>query len=97
MAIKLAIQKAIEGGYKHELIEHWAVSGGYNGGEVEKFLLDPSFWQALGKALNWMEFDHETIYGEKKRLRQWLEEWHRFIDHLAENKDPNEFFKELLT
>jgi hypothetical protein len=26
----------------------------------------------------------------------WKTEWHRFIDHLAEGKDPELFFKELL-
>lgn len=34
---------------------------------------------------------------EKQGDDWWIKPWYRFIEHLAENKDPNSFFKELLT
>lgn len=92
-----AIQKGIEGGYKNELVEHWVVSGGSSGGEVEKFFLDPLFWQALGKALGWEKCPKTGKLNCKQCSKDvWLMEWHGFIDHIAKNKDPDEFFKELL-
>lgn len=34
--------------------------------------------------------------GEKiSRLGEWIHHWHRFIDHLAEGKDAESFFKDL--
>ena len=74
--------------------------------KLSYWLLMSSFWQALGKALGWEEsdgFDLEAIANggvpvsvgaDKDR---WKKEWHRFIDHLAKNKDPNDFFKQLLS
>lgn len=44
MTIQKAIQKAVEGGYN----DGWKVSQ-----LVEAVLLDPSFWQALGKSMGW--------------------------------------------
>ena len=88
--IKLAIQKAIEGGYKntsyHPDFEN----------RLEKlYFLDPLFWQSLGKSLGWGEIIHcdgyDKTYADCTKCN-----WHRFIDHLAENKDPESFFKDLL-
>ena len=71
-------------------------------GQWERFTSDPLFWQSLGKALGW-------DYSEKKdRVYYWMEdidecqyndrwrnEWHRFVDTLAEGKSTEDFFKEL--
>lgn len=39
---------------------------------------------------SWMESDSMgTVY-------KWQYEWHRFIDHLAERKDIDSFFNELI-
>ena len=59
----------------------------------ELILFDPDFWRTLGKALGWTENFKESdgsVYNE------WIIKWHRFIDHLAEGKEEEEFFKELL-
>lgn len=96
--------------------------------EWEKVVLDPLFWQALGKALGWgaemimvdepghpkewCYFTHCPTCGEQvvdeeegcskgcvsdnANVEAWLHHWHRFIDHLAEDKDPESFFTELL-
>lgn len=63
-----AIKKAIEGGYLYkgdkllldENVGHWFVSdgdGGYLIPSEKIFLLDPAFWQALGKSLGWWKID----------------------------------------
>ena len=89
-AIQKAIQKAIETGYNPD----WNTD--------EKHLLDPLFWQALGKALGWGDYapyglESESPAGyDDARLNSWRWHWHRFIDHLASGKDVDEFFKELL-
>lgn len=68
-----------------------AVEGGYKYPDQRKaspvdvcvILLDPLFWQALGQAQEWFE-------------NSWSDEWHNLIDHLAEGKDIDSFFNELL-
>lgn len=64
---------------------------------------DPLFWQALSKA-EWWEgrISHDVfkaeLYGdiEYHDVEPWIYHWHRFIDHLAEGKDIESFFKDLL-
>lgn len=79
MTIQQALQKAKENGY---------IEGPTNGEGVDSWpevaLIDPLFWQSLGKAMGW-----SPMYGE------WKTKWHRFIDHLAEGKDINSFFENL--
>lgn len=102
--MKEAIQKAIEGGYRtylkdnpvglqtHGYVQH------YGGVPVNTIFLDPLFWQALGKSLGWVKGEEYTGENyESSHEGQWKTEWHRFIDHLAEGKDPEEFFKDLLS
>jgi hypothetical protein len=96
-----AIKKAIEGGYKDPRLkrddtirnpERAANNVWYSS---EAFvMLDPLFWQALGKAMGW-ESKVFICPGHKKE-EMWFYHWHRFIDHLAEGKDADSFFKELL-
>lgn len=54
MIPKAVIEKAFEGGWRH--FEHSAGLAAHNVLAVSYWqiiALDPSFWQALGKALNW--------------------------------------------
>jgi hypothetical protein len=105
-----AIKKAIEGGLEIAIIksnpkitkegvdmvvEQMAKSH-------KDFLLNPLFWKALGKACGWFYPDGRSvakyINNDPKRTQKdlWLWHWHRFIDHLAEGKDEESFFNELL-
>lgn len=59
---------------------------------VNDILLDPLFWQALGKAEGWKEDD--LVY--LPRCQTWSWKWHRFIDHIADGKSIDSFFGELL-
>ena len=53
-------------------------------------LLDPAFWQSLGKALGWDEgaLTSPTYKGGW----MWRHQWHRFIDHLADGGTPDSYF-----
>ena len=67
---------------RHNLAEHYC---------KEQMLLDPLFWIALGKAEGWDGSTWTSQYQDG-----WLYHWHRFIDHIAEDKDIDSFFEELL-
>src|SRR3990167_1346466 len=62
---------------------------------------DLSFWQALGNARGWQECvrgcfrRNDDVCGGWHR-KEYLENWHRFIDHLAEGKDAESFFATLV-
>ena len=92
-----AIKRAIEGGYENVTI-------GHNGA-----ILDPFFWQALGKAEGWklghvIEYYQDRVGGIDRKIdslgREELYEWeyhmHRFIDHIIAEKPIDEFFNQLL-
>lgn len=86
--IEQAIREAIEkGGY----VENSGIplSNGDIFRAYEVTVLDPLFWQALGKARGWGDDPKYGVYTE------WRIHWHRFIDHLAEGKPAEDFFKDL--
>lgn len=95
-------------------------SDGWDGGTArhkisnivfETLLLDPLFWQALGKQQGW-NFHCEVCGWEKEKndnhwyCKQcermetfnigWLHHWHSFIDHIANGGDIDDFFNNLL-
>ena len=89
--IKKAIELAEKGGYdlkkalnwpddlwsSHELIELARTI------HLHTILLDPLFYQCLGKQLGW---------GDKDRYN-WMHYAHRGFRHIMTGKDINEFFK----
>jgi hypothetical protein len=61
--------------------------------------LDPSFWQALGKARGWPTFSptgYFDNYEDDLEDFSWKVHWHHFIDHLANGKDAERFFEKLV-
>ncbi len=58
-----------------------------------ELFLDPTFWQALGKARGWSE---ELVKMNGRPMPIWLIQWHEFIDDLADDKDAESFFKSLV-
>ncbi len=76
----------------------------------ESIFLDKNFWKCLGKELRWLDYklgsthtrgnhaddssDTEPCYCDQKT---WQDYWHSFINHLIAEKEPADFFKELLT
>ena len=63
------------------------------------FLLDPEFWKCLGKAMGWKDkivcCDYSVNCQETMVRKEWLYEWHTFIDHLASGGQIETYFKEL--
>lgn len=57
---------------------------------IHKIFSDLKFWQALGKSLGW------KIESLTNMNHEWLLQWQSFILHLAAEKDPEDFFADLL-
>lgn len=104
MKIQEAIEKAIEGGWNYEkrhmtnlfgappieVIAHELSRQGYLGWS----LLDPAFWQSLGKSLGWSEKPLGTGTGPgANHSRGHLYHWHRLIDHLASGGTIETYFE----
>lgn len=110
-----AIKKAIEGG----LIEgkdwkfvrantYWAIWLNGNGNEatisVNNYLLDPTFWQALGLQQGWRDKDTSrnmfwTFQQEGNKitlLDEWENQMQNFIYHITQGRSIDEFFNNLL-
>lgn len=76
---------------------------------IEQVYSDRTFWQALGKACGWELVCRDCENGIDSKYcktgwhdeatwikkTMWKYKWHKFIDHLAEGKDAESFFKEL--
>ena len=66
---------------------------------VEETFLDPTFWQALGRALGWSEacdLAISCVHGKEEchsyRGYYWMYQWHCFIQEIADGKTPEGFF-----
>lgn len=58
---------------------------------IQKILLDPLTWQAVGKTRGWEPYSpHDVTAGEQEYIGEWLEFQHTFIDHLADGKTIDE-------
>ncbi len=90
-----AIKLAIEGGYKRrDRATNRIMSSKTLCQKWQYVVLEKAFWWYLGENLKW-ELKYSDVVGGTK-YPEWLYQWHRFIDHLAEGKDAEEFFTKLL-
>lgn len=64
------IEDAVRGRYEHK----------GDAFPIESLVLDPEWWQAVGRTRGWTWGDGVTEPVEPN----WNHEWHRFIDHLAD-------------
>jgi hypothetical protein len=69
---------------------------------VQETFLDPAFWHALGRALDWEAACDLAItcgHGHEACRRchgsYWMYQWHCFIQHLADGQPPEAFFASL--
>lgn len=60
---------------------------------IEHMLLDPSFWQAVGKTREWGDYEEITDSGIWKNT--WLNMWHQFINHRADEDTYEEALAKL--
>ena len=118
MTIKDALKKATEGGYHihgsdgtetfydgaNSDFSAWTRTD--NGSTfmvaMEETFLDPRFWQALGRTLDWSEVCDLFIicvHGEEEYSRYrgyyWMYQWHCFIQAVADGHTPDTFFAQL--
>lgn len=109
-AIKLAIEK---GGYKKgpywwPVPKTWGILLTGDDGDKEELrmvdiVLDPLFWQALGKALGWeCMANHEldgshSDYSECKGTNIWRFRAHEYFDTKLTGGSEEAFWKELLS
>jgi hypothetical protein len=108
---ELAIQKAVEGGYVSGFM-HDRMKEVDPLGAIEVYLLDPKWWQALGKTEGWGSFyDDEGMpriystqgwYPDTKDFSSgqdemmWQAYQHRLIDAIQQGRSIDEFFGEIL-
>lgn len=96
MTIQEAIEKATEGGYKYP-----SVCENRSCCETEA-ILQPIFWQSLGKAMGWGVSEEEDIVyywmsvdDDERISKKWRNEMHHFIDHIANGETSESFFQQL--
>lgn len=103
-AIKLAIEK---GGYefRNYLNNEDAHLMSLPFKEVESIILDPLFWQSLGKALGWGQkdklftfaySDNSTSIAHSGFRDEWQFHAHQYFDIKMTNGNEEEFWKGLL-
>lgn len=95
MTIQTAIQKAVEGGWdKTRATLDFNEGGGEQIWESD-MILDPLFWQALGKSMGWDGTDCLHNGCKDHPSKEWKVRWHELIDHLAEGKSIEDYFNDL--
>jgi hypothetical protein len=110
MKIQQFIEKAIEGGYREgrtnwQYFDITAEGAVHQEDErtvipVEKILLDPEAWKAVGKVEGWCDSNVGVNgacvdCGFKTHGCQWLENWHSMIDALAEGGSIESYLETL--
>lgn len=97
-ATKKWVEDAIAGGWNTYRDHFINVRGDglpyreFNEYVVAATLLDPLAWQAVGKTRGWVEKTYWTMENEVKiiLLDTWQNQWHTFIQDLADGKTINE-------
>lgn len=96
---KEAIEKAIEGKWQPNYLFDMMPATNYFALLEEDFAriaLDPTFWQALGKALGWRTGMTFADIFDGRELSGWEYHAHRFYDLILQGKDTTDFWKEIL-
>lgn len=70
----------------------------------EEIALDPTFWQALGKALGWSEYAVCNIHGQPCTLNctqafpfEYMYQAHRFYDLILTQQPTDTFWEEIIS
>ena len=118
MTIQEAMNKAVEGGYHidgsdgmetsyigaNDEYSAWTRTDNESSFlvPVEETLLDPRFWQALGRTLGWdkgCDITMNCVHGHEECCSDhgyyWMYQWHRFIQVLAHGNPLEAFFHTL--
>lgn len=112
MIPKLAIEKAISGGWKPRgrddvyLASFVQFGWSFNHKDTVplhafwtldyEIALDPTFWQALAKSLGWGETEIFRWDGERMLTMYWAHQAHLFYDLILRGYSTEAFWQELL-
>lgn len=91
MTIEEAITKAVEGGWIRKDYLVLNIPSLTREFPVECILLDPLFWQALGKAIGW----NTAVLAFEDSEPTWKDHQHRLISHIQSGKSIESFFETL--
>lgn len=97
-AVNLAISKGNYNGehlpFDHDImfLYQWLESGER---PLDAVILDPLFWQALGKALGWYT-GHENISLAEYDNKNWKSKAHEYFELKLTGGDEEKFWKELI-
>ena len=97
MKIKTAIEKAIKGGWGSDVLWGNTINKYISPKNYSTILLDPKFWETLGKSEGWNEEDPEIERICVLEGNCHIKKMHRFIDHLADGKNIETAFDEATT
>ena len=92
MTIEETLKKAIEGGWDEGRSIVGDAWKGLSMKSTHKAFLDPLFWKSLGKAMGWLDVTRVPKGHVCSKCCEWLDNWHRFINHLASGGEIEEFF-----
>jgi hypothetical protein len=118
MMVQEVVDKAVEGGYHiygsdgmdtdyggaNRKFSVWTRKDNESSFMIptEETFLDPRFWQALGRALDWSEecdLAITCVHGDEECQRcrgyYWMYQWHCFIHAIADGHTPEAFFAHL--
>lgn len=87
---KEVIKRAVAGGWQNQSNTPISLVTGHTE-QWERVALDPTFWQALGKALGW-----EKLETNSAEWFEWSENAHRFYDLNLQGQDTTAFWESLL-
>lgn len=91
-----AIKLAIEGGYNDTVLQFGQIHEKDNMGRM--LVLDPLFWQALGKALGKENEDYtDDPFADWKYWEWWKGAAHHYCDFVLTGGDTEKFWSDLLT
>lgn len=93
-----ALETAQKGGYRVFYSEEMSM---YLDAENDRLFTqkeiwsDRRFWVAIGEAKGWETSTQISSNAPERLVGEWLDNWHNFIDHLADEKDSEDFFEEM--
>lgn len=103
MTIQETVETSLKGGFKHPSYNLQRIIDDHRIEDpdiIRDLVLMPDFWQTIGNVLGWGDIcinchNNISFCCEKRYNKNFIYYWHKLIDHFAEGKDIESYFKEL--
>ena len=72
--------------------------GYYYSTDMPHIIIDPLFWQALGKSMGWKyagQYTQEWSNMKVCSFDEWVYKWHLMVEHLADGGTIESYFEQL--